>query len=390
MDISKALAFATVMDIQDGYRAVEERVKLEASKQEVHTQICFEEFIDSSVRLMEEVCKVCEQANPYLVPVEIADGSFMLPVYIFMMVLRAQGGHISSGQSLIMDAYFEKINVGFSKREMIEALSNNNDARQRVRDIVGITNNFAGTFWVTLFKAMYAIKSNEEPLNTLIENFTIATMRFAVLGETQNQVIITVCEKFEYAVLRQVIECKKLPARLIDYFGEVAPGEHLIRIADIAFDLYDTAGEPKDPDMEQTFPLFFAGLVRGLIDMSSLSEKDKGLLLERFLQRYDIEVIFAGINYSGIMLFLKLNDGSSRQKLLTNMQELISRMMQIMFQLIMMLSIRADKKNETTAFISACAGFLYGIEKELAIEYPQYGFGRLTSTYISNELAKLT
>jgi len=42
------------------------------------------------------------------------------------------------------------------------------------------------------------------------------------------------------------------------------------------------------------------------------------------------------------------------------------------------------------AFMTACTGFLLGVEKELANDYPQYGFSRLSGNYLKDELAKVS
>jgi hypothetical protein len=313
----------------------------------------------------------------------------MIPVYIFMKVLKAQGGSPSSNQSIVMDVYFKNSNVGFSKYEFIESLNSNNATRQKMKSLIGISEKVVGTFWVALFKAMYVAKSDEETLNRFMNRFTAAIVRFAILGDVKEQIIANVCDKFVNAIHKQFVECRKLPENKIDFYGEISPSEHLKRMTYIAFNLYNLAGDPDDPDMEQTFPLFIAGILRGFISLSSLPKDEKGKVLDKFMRRFSIDVKMAEIHFSGAMIFAENNESSDYQQVLRSMQDLLGQIIPIVFQSIFIYSTKAKSDDDSMAFITACTGFLLGVEKELAKDYSSYGFGRLSGKYISDELAKV-
>jgi hypothetical protein len=390
MDMWDSLTLATVLAIRDDYCDMEEQVKYDARQRQRYLQKCIDDFVDSAVSLIDTVYVVCKQANPGACPREIIDGVNILPVYIFMKVLRAQGGNPSSNQSNVIDVYFEKFDVGFQKHEFINSLHSNNNARQQMKALLGISETFVGTFWIALFKAMYVTKSKEETLKKIMNHFTTAIVRFAVLGHVQEYVITTICEKFVNAIHKQIVECRKLPESQIDFFGEASPNEHMRRMSDIAFNLYNLAGDPDDPEMEQTFPLFVAGMLRGFINLSSLPKDEKSKLLDKFMQRFSIEVKLGEIHFSGSMIFAESHESSNFQQVIRSMQGLLGQIIPIVFQSILIYSTKAKRDNDSMAFMTACTGFLLGVEKELANDYPYYGFGRLSGKYISDELAKVS
>jgi uncharacterized membrane protein SpoIIM required for sporulation len=368
---------------------MEEQAKYEARQQQQYFQKCIDDFVASAVNLIDTIYTVCKMANPGVCPREIVDGVDILPVYIFMKVLKAQGGSPSSNQSAVIDVYFKKFDPGFQKYEFIESLHSNNNARQKMKALIGISETFVGTFWIALFKAMYVTKSDEETLKIIMKYFTTAIVRFAVLGNVQEHVITAICEKFVNALHKQILECRKLPESQIDFFGEASPNEHLRRMSDIAFSLYNTFGDPEGPDMNEMFPHFIAGLLHGFINKSSMSITDKGKLLEELMQRFSIDVSLGDMRFSGPMLFTTSTENNGFKELLRKMQGMVVGMPPIMFQYIVMYTFQSGRNDDSMAFMSACTGFLLGVEKELTKEYPFYGFGNLSGTFLSGEFDKV-
>jgi len=389
MDIWKALTLAAVMAIRDDYRDMEEQTKYETRKQQQYFQKCIEDFADAVARIANTVYEVCKRANANVCPQEINIGVGIIPVYIFMKVLKAQVGKPSTNQTTVMDLYFKTFDVGFTKNEFIDSLHSNNSARQKMKALVGISETFVGVFWIALFKAMYATKSDEETLKKIMNDFTTAMIRFAVLGNVQEYVITNICEKFISAIQTQIIECRKLPESQIDYCGESSTDEHLKRMSDIAFGLYNISGDSDGPEMKDIFPHFLAGILHGFIDKSSMSTTEKGKLLEKLMRRFSIDVSLGEMRFSGPMLFHASTERNDFQDLLRKMQGVVVDMPPIMFQSIMLYSIQSGRNDDPMTFMYACSGFLLGIEKEVAEEYPFFGFGNIAGPFINDEFSKI-
>jgi len=141
--------------------------------------------------------------------------------------------------------------------------------------------------------------------------------------------------------------------------------------------------------MKDMFQHFLAGILHGFIDKSSMSSDDKGKLLEKLMQRFSIDVSLGELRFSGPMLFPTSTEKNDFQDLLRKMQGVVVGMPPIMFQTIMIYSVQSGRNDDSMAFMTACSGFLLGLEKELAKEYPFYGFGNLSGAFLSGEIGKV-
>jgi len=389
MDFWDHLMIAATLAVRDSYRDMEKQIAREeqAIREEQYRETQFrqkivDEFADAVSNLLGVINDVSKRANPHWCPNEIVEGLNILPVYVFRKVLKAQGGNPTPTQSSLIDTFFRELSFGFTRSEFIASLHSNNRVSQKMKELVGISESFSGAFWIAFFKAMYVTKSDERTLSKVIEYFTVIVMRLAVLGDLNERAAISICERFISALRKQIVECRKLPVNKIDIIGELHYFEHLKHMADIAFSIYNAASGPEDIEMETLFPIYLTNLIYELLEMTTLGTREKPGLLDRTMERCSIKLDLDGITLSGFDVYAHMKNSDP-------LYDLLDQATEVMFIALLGMSVKADMCEDSMKFITASMGFLAGLEKELAAEFPFCGFGRLALKYISTEMEKV-
>jgi len=373
---------AGVLAIRDGYRDMEKQAARQAHHQAQFYQKCKEEISDAFSDLHDTIVDVSRRANPNYFPPDILDGSVMLPVYAFMKVLKAQGGSPSIEQSTMIDLFFKNMSVGFSKHEFLASLHNNNNARQKMKALLGISESFVGTFWIAFFKAMYVTKSDEATLSKVMDHFSAIVMRFSVLGNLREQSVVSICEKFATSIQKQIVVCRGLPESTIDLIGEAHYFEHMKRMADIAFSLHASASEPDDPEIETWFPMYLTNLLYELLDRSSLNPGEKARVLDRSMKLCSVQLKIGDLQFSGYDVYDQMKNNGL-------IYPVVSVATNAMFTMILTFVHKTKRYGDSSKFISESVGFLAGLEKEFAAEFPFCGFSRIALEYIIEEMNKI-
>jgi hypothetical protein len=128
---------------------------------------------------------------------------------------------------------------------------------------------------------MYVTKSDEKILPKIVDLLATLIMMFSFLGKQSSQAASSLCETFINALHKQIDECRKLPERKFDTFGEVHFLEHKKRMTDIALNLDKLTNGEEFPDMEQMFSLFLLNLLYHLIEKSKVDSKKKASVTQR-------------------------------------------------------------------------------------------------------------
>jgi hypothetical protein len=373
MDFWDHLTLVTLITVRDYYHDKEKQ------KQKIGKiyKKCKEEIACAASDLFNAITEVSEKANPNCIPNEIGTGSIILPVYAFAKVLQAQGGIPSSEQKSFLDFYFKNMSVGFSENEFLASMHSNNDTQHKMDALVGISENSAGTFWIAFFKAMYVTKSDESTLSKVADYFSSIVVRFSILGKTQNQVALPICESFIKAIHTQIIKCRKLPENDLDFIGEVPYLEHKQRTTNIAMSLLYAAGEQDGLDLDQMLPIFYISMLYDMVNMTNRNTHDKAGILD-----YAMKICSIEFEFSGYDIYKHVENGDE-------LGELIGTMSNRMFVIIAGLSGQAHREADGPKFAAECLGFLVGVEKQLSKEYPLSGFGDLARTYITNQTQSL-
>jgi len=350
----------------------------EEERQALFYQKCREDFAAAATDLHGSIVGISEQANSSYIPFEILDGSAMLPVYAFKKVLDAQGGCPSPEQDELLDLFFSRIESEFTKYEFLASLNSNNRVSQRMNALVGISESFAGEFWVTLFKAINVANGDEKVLSKITVPFSTLVICFAVLGNLQSEIGVSICEDFVNAVYKQIILCRNLPESEVDWFGEIHYLEHKKRMENLAIVLFAEAGEQDEIDIREKLDYFFVTILYDLVNASTMTIPDKARILDELLHKCSIK-----LGFSGQEVFRQMEDR-------TVFYDFICSLRDTLFVLILYWSATTESKSGVVEFGLECFGFLGGVERELVKANPSRGFGQFSRQYVIDRLSVST
>jgi len=363
--------FGAARELWDSHRETE----VKEERQALFFQKCREDFAAAAADLHGSIIGISEGANPCDIPAEILDGSAMLPVYAFKKVLEVQGGCPTLEQDELLDLFFSRIDPEFTKYEFLASLSSNNRVSQRMGALVGISDSFAGEFWVTLFKAINVTNGDEKVLSKITVPFSTLVICFAILGKLQSQFGVSICEDFVNAVYKQIIKCRSLPESGVDWFGEVHYLEHKKRMENIATALFTAAGEQDEIDIREKLDYFFVTILYDLVNSSTMTVPDKARILDEAFHKCSINP-----GFSGHEVFRQMEDR-------TALYDLICDLRDTLFVLILYWSVTTESKTGVVEFGLECFGFLGGVERELVKAYPHSGFGQFSRQYVIDRLS---
>ncbi len=382
-DFWDVLSFSTVMAVRDWNRDNQRR-KERAAK---FYQKCSEEIADSASYMFEVISSVWKKANPAYIPEEINQGIMTLPAYAFLRVLQAQGGTSTPEQTKVLNIFFNSLGLSFSKNEFIAAARSQNATRQSIEDLVGVSDSRAGRFWQTFFKAMYKTNSDESTLSELIKHFSSIVMRFSILGMPESEAALPICEEFINSVHMQIIECRNLPEKDLDFIGETTAAEHFDRMRNLSIDLVGRAGDQDELDIEQLFILFSIGILYYVVDHTTRNVSDQANMLDFAMDLSGIQM-----DMSGYEIIKEMQAGSEFGSLINNLYTLNDEASMNFLKLLLIVSQKSQSGDEVFKFMKEATGYLSGIEAELAREYSFSGLGKIGLKYMmdaADEIAEL-
>jgi len=382
-DFWDMLNFTIMLSVRDYYRDKASQ----RNKAADFYQKCTEEIADESGALFDVINDISKKANPtYDIP-EIVNGSVMLPVYGFYKVLQAQGKPTPE-QMKVLDIFFRTLTkLGFSKAKFLGAVSNNNAARQKIEDLVGISQTSMGTFWQSFFKTMYITNSDEATLQKVTEKFSAIIMHFSILGNPRSSIALEICNNFISSVHKQIVECRKLPEEEIDYIGEVHFTEHYSRMKKIAHDLVFDSGDQDKIDIDTLFCCFSIGIIYQLIKRTSRSMADQAEMLDKSMKISNIN-----FDIDGYQIMQEIINGGDLASTINGLVEIHPEFGGF-WGIMLIASERANRQDDGINFTRECMGYLVGLESELAKDYSFSGFGSIAKEYmidIIGKIAKLT
>lgn len=376
-----ALIFSTSMAVRDYYRDKQKQKE----KQRNFYQKCNEEIADAAADMFEVITAVATKAyTSDYIPNDIAGGSLTLSFYAFLKVLQAQVFPPTAEQNKLLELFFKTLNVNFSKYDFLVAVKSHNQTSQYLEALVGISNSKVGTFWRLFFKAMYKTNSDIKILSEIIELFSSIVMRFAILGKSDSEVALPICEEFIDAIHHQFEECQSLPEEGFDYMCEVSFIDYHQRMKEIYQILAYESGDSEELDINQCFEFFSIGIIYEVIKQSTLSIYDKAEMLNYILSFLEINL---GID--GYEIIQLMQTDSDLKEMISIMCDLNPGERGGFWEIILIMGDKANKHDLSTTFFKECFNFLLGVEIELVKKYPDSGFNQSARSYMSNVMGKI-
>lgn len=356
LDFWDYLNLSIVMSIQDYYNNETLR---KSNEQETITKL-YGEIADASEKIFDEANGVFQRTNPNVQPEGTLSGAVTLPFYGFMQVIsiqKTQGRKISPAQDRLLDIFFKSLSVGISKNEFLYS----DAARNQINELVKITEEFAGLFWVHLFKAIYITGTEEKVLTRISQLYTEIILRFAILGGINSEAVIGICNSFNKGMQVQFEKCAEAPESDVDFMGEVTFEEHGIRTRNIVSELSSSeidGGEGKQDMLD----CYLVSLIWEMLRRTRTSGNEKVQILDYAMEHCCLDL---GLSSSEMIQGMKYGG---------QIKDIVETMLEGFLVIITGMSYEYGNEDMSIEFCQECAGYLIALEKKLASQFPNCGF----------------
>lgn len=352
-------------------------------KREEFNQKCIEEILTECANISKTISDAVSKQSGKHVHSDVCDGIIQLPLYGFYLVLQKQTG-LRKEQEQVIDLLFSNFKIPYSQRDYIQAMRINNIAQKELLDLVGISAEKAGRFWVQFFRILYRTDADTSYIERVIDAFASITMRFSALSGEMSDNVLTILERFIKNVQAQVVLCRLMPKDEVDFYGDEPFIEHYnkykidtIKVCKVLMDEDDEDLNPKD-----FFEAFTLGIIYQVISRCKRNRDDKIKIINDVLSRIDLDT-----TVDGVYIFKEMED---RPKDHTS---LLAAMMHIHTDVEdrnpvgWILIARACGKYhlQTNIYVKAvqeAINFIVGMENYLSDKYPMSGFGMIAMNYV--------
>ena len=313
---------------------------------------------------------------------DIPDGCVCLPLYGFFLVLKTQSD-VTEEQLHVIQLLFDHFDMPFTMDSYLAALKVNNDTRKRLFDLVGVSENHAGRFWVQFYKILYRTDSDTAPLSEIIKEFCAIVMRFSALGRVTEEYLLTMLKQFAIDVETQSVKCCSLPNDEIDAYGDEAFTEHFKKFKQETYNICNHTLDADDPDLNPKliFEAFSIGLIYQVISRSSRTRASKIAIMDDILSKCNVDSEVDGayvFKYMEDYPLAETTGLASMAHMTTDLESgepfgwlLLSHLGG---------TYNLDTKKEPLALKEAC-NFIIGMDNYLADKYPMSGFGDIAFKY---------
>lgn len=351
-------------------------------KREEFYQKCMQEIMSESANISKAISEAASKQSGKHIHSDVCDGIIQLPLYGFYLVLQKQKG-LKKEQEEVIDLFFSNFSIPYSQRDYLEATRVNNIARKELTDLVGISSEKAGRFWVQFFRILYRTDEDTSYIERVIDAFASITMRFSALSGEMSDNVLTILERFIKNVQAQVVLCRLMPKDEVDFYGDEPFVEHYkkyktdtIKVCKVLMDEDDEDLNPKD-----FFEEFTLGIIYQVIRRCKRNREDKIKIINDVLSMINLET-----SVDGVYIFGEMED---RPKDHTS---LLAAMMHMYTDLEdgnpvgWILIARACGKYhlQTDIYVKAvqeAINFIVGMENYLSDRYPMSGFGTIAMHY---------
>lgn|GEM_PF-5644970 len=344
-----------------------------------------QEILDDCVALTNALSELLKkQPGVHLHPC-LRSGLICLPLYGFYLV--QEGGKIfTKDQDFIVQSIFNSFrrDIPFSRQEYLEALTKDNDAKKRLFDLVEVTDDKTGEFWVQFFKLLYRIDADEEVLFEFFRPFMDLTMKFSVLGGVLESELVPILQMFYLRLKIQSIQCRNLPEDDLDLYGDKSYEEHFNEYKKEAYDVLNLTMDSDDEDLNPDlfFRYFTAGIIYQLISRCTRNVEDKVDITKEIFEQCGVPTH----NIRDLYKFPNIPEDETTMfewsaHVYTDPRGPIGWQMLIRGAATYA-EARSDK-DKPLKVTRAAINFLIGLENYLADKYQMSGFGTMAPVYCS-------
>ena len=369
----------TAMSIRDYYKERDAQQK----RWDDFCKKCTQEILEECSNISRYIQKAVEKQTGVHIHKDLADGIIQLPLYGFHIALRSQPGLVRE-QDHILDLFFSNFSIPFSKQAFINTVRIDNDAKKELFDLVGISEEKAGRFWVQFFKVLYRTDNDTESIEKIIDSFCAITMRFSAVSHGLSEAILPTFEAFIKSVHIQSELCRLEPNDIVDFYGDLPFVEHFSKAKEEIYKVCNMCMEEPDEDLnpDQFFRAFIYGILYQVIRRCSRNRDDKIQIMDDVLSKIDMGSACVDGKY--IFKYMEDLHGEETTMLAFMMHTFTDIEDNQPMGWILITRFSGTYNLETGQSVYAvqeATNFIIGVENYLADKYPLSGFGDIATKY---------
>lgn len=364
--------------VEDYYREKREQEK----KWENFCQESIQEILSDGVKLVQIVQDNIEKQSGIHVHEDLVNGLKYLPIYAFYLVLGGQD-KISKEQSNLLKLYFSHFEIPFTVNYFLQAVRSDNSARKEILDLVGISKDRAGRFWIQFYKVLYRTDADTKAVSDVIDSFCDIMMRFAAISHKDMDYLMPLMKRFVEAVHIQADLCRAEPDDMVDFYGDQTFLEHFQKYKYSVFTVCNHTMDPKDEDLNpvEFFKAFTIGIIYQVIRKCTRSRSDKIMIMDDILNQCDV-----GAKVDGAYVFKYMEDlqGEDTSMLAAMAQIFTDPDVNDCVGWVMLTRGSGTYNLDTHKDINPvqdAINFIIGMENYLVDKYPMSGFGNIAPAY---------
>ena len=313
---------------------------------------------------------------------DLYDGIIQLPLYGFHLVLSLQDG-LTKEQSKVLQMFFSNFRIPYTMNLFLESTRMDNYVRRNLYGIVGISEDYAGAFWVQFFKVLYRTESDTTYIQKIIDSFCNIMMRFAALSGSAENYLLSIMERFLKNVHRQSVLCRQVPEDSVDYFGDAPFMEHFRRYKEETFKVCNLTMS-KDEDglnPDSFFRGFTLGGICQVVKRCNRRQSDKAKMIDDILSKIEMDDEEDGADLIGYMENYEGESGPVLGSLMHVFTDIEGGNPVGWILLARLCGTYGLKTGKNLNPVQEAINFLLGMENYLSDNYPMSGFGKIALKY---------
>lgn len=377
MGFLKSLGMAMSMVAYDTYK----ESKADEQKRNKIKQEEIEELSRLASAIMEDTVDIAHRLTPNSVPDVLVKGLRLLPVYAFFNALKSQTVPVSHEQTEYIRIYFDNINFGYSSSDFTQSLNTNNSLRKEMQSLVGLSRDFIGDYWKSLF---VIIRKTAIPIGdvnivdhyfAMVASFLALSGRFDWSNSDHNSAFI---DAFYYQFGNITIDNDNDETEnLFDVHSEKTPIQHYIKMREITREIAESSED--NEIVENLFTFFAVGFLEAFLEKLPIEFQDKRKLLAAFLEELSID-----IGYSIDDILQSIGSGSELEKFTYNLASGFSNDINNYWILQAIAAQKGDCISLCLNFFKESSALVIGLANSYAELYPQINLYNVALSVVSD------
>ena len=370
MNLWDVFGVAAVLSIRDYYRDLD----YQKHKTAKFYQKCIEEISNDMSAAFELICGEFERVSPDNIPTEIVNGSTILGLYGCGLVLQVQPS-ISADQDRLLDIIFRCLSIPYSKEQFIYAVRSKSGVYSQFIDLIGITKENVGDFWLSLFKMFLKNSLNQKSLSAIMFRFSNIVMRFAILGHKDSEVAFPIIEEFYKSVDFQMSNLQPIVEDEIDFIGPMPYVSHLLNMKrlfdELMYDSHPETDGMEPGSFQELFEYMLLNNISNLIMACSMNPTQKVEMIDEVLLNLPFDFSMNATTF----LTMK-NTNHEFRALIDNTIITTKETLGKFWFFILIFGEKTARQEDCLKIAEEYISLMCGIEAGLAKLYPNAGFGR--------------